>query len=133
MSDCSWPIVLIRQENSDVSNRPTADTGKLVWAAAAGMRRIYEPGYKMAKAGVMLLDLVPGNVLQGELALEEEDHRDRTKLMVALDTLNQRYGKGTVHSGATGGTNKGKDWGMKQERRTPQYTTRWEDVPVARA
>ena len=84
-------------------------------------------------AGVMLLDLVPGNVLQGELDLEEEDHRDRTKLMVALDTLNQRYGKGTVHSGATGGTNKGKDWGMKQERRTPQYTTRWEDVPVARA
>ena len=30
-------------------------------------------------------------------------------------------------------SNKGKDWGMKQERRTPQYTTRWEDVPVARA
>ncbi|HRN06501.1 MAG TPA: DUF4113 domain-containing protein [Ottowia sp.] len=22
---------------------------------------------------------------------------------------------------------------MKQERRTPHYTTRWEDVPVARA
>ena len=113
--------------------RPTADTGKLVWAATAGMRRMYEPGYKMAKAGVMLLDLVPGNVLQGELDLEDEDHRDRTQLMVALDALNQRYGKGTVQSGATGGTNKGKDWGMKQERRTPQYTTRWEDVPVARA
>lgn len=113
--------------------RPTADTGKLVWAAAAGMRRMYEPGYKMAKAGVMLLDLMPGNVLQCELDLEDEDHRDRTQLMVALDALNQRYGKGTVHSGATGGTNKGKDWVMKQERRTPQYTTRWEDVPVARA
>ena len=113
--------------------RPTADTGKLVWAAATGMRRMYEPGYKMAKAGVMLLDLVPGNVLQGELDLEDEDHRDRTPLMAALDALNQRYGKGTVHSGSTGGTNKGKDWGMKQERRTPQYTTRWEDVPIARA
>ena len=113
--------------------RPTADTGKLVWAAAVGIRRIYEPGYKMAKAGVMLLDLLPGSVLQGELDLEDEDRRDRTQLMVALDALNQRYGKGTVHAGATGGTNKGKDWGMKQERRTPQYTTRWEDVPVARA
>ena len=113
--------------------RPTADTGKLVWAASMGMRRMYEPGYKMAKAGVMLLDLVSGSVLQGELDLEEEDQRDRTKLMVALDTLNGRYGKGTVHSASTGGTNEGKDWGMKQERRTPQYTTRWEDVPVARA
>lgn len=81
----------------------------------------------------MLLDLVPGGVLQGELALEEEDHRDRTRLMVALDALNQRYGKGTVHSANTGGTNKRQAWVMKQERRTPQYTTRWEDVPVAKA
>jgi DNA polymerase V len=113
--------------------RPTADTGELVSAAAASMRRIYEPGYKMAKAGVMLLDLVPGGVLQGELDLQEEDHRDRTRLMVALDALNQRYGKGTVHSANTGGTNKRQAWVMKQERRTPQYTTRWEDVPVAKA
>lgn len=40
--------------------RPTADTGKLVHAAVLGMRRMYEPGYKMAKTGVLLLDLVLG-------------------------------------------------------------------------
>ncbi len=113
--------------------RPTADTGHLVAAAALGMRRIYEPGYKMAKAGVMLLDLAPSDVQQGELDLEDEADGDRSRLMAALDRLNQRYGKGTVHVGSTGGTNKAKDWGMKQERRTPQYTTRWEDVPIARA
>lgn len=92
---------------------------------------MYEPGYMMAKAGVMLLDLVPGRVLQEELDLEEEDQRDRTQLMEALDALNGRYGKGNVHSASTGGTYKGRDWGMRQERRTPQYTTKWEDVPVA--
>jgi DNA polymerase V len=97
------------------------------------MRRIYEPGYKMAKAGVMLLDLVPGGVLQGELDLEDEDHRDRTKLMVALDALNGRYGKGTVHVASTGVDNQAQTWGMKQERRTPAYTTCWDDVPIARA
>ena len=113
--------------------RPTADTGTLVSAAALGMRRIYEPGYRMAKAGVMLLDLVPAGVLQGELDLDGEDLRDRTNLMAALDALNGRYGKGTVHSASTGGTHKAKDWAMKQERRTPHYTTRWEDVPIARA
>lgn len=113
--------------------RPTADTGTLARAAALGMRRIYEPGYQMAKAGVMLLDLVPASVLQRELDLDGEDLRDRSRLMVALDALNGRYGKGTVHSASTGGTNKVKEWGMKQERRTPQYTTRWEDVPIARA
>lgn len=113
--------------------RPTADTAHLVHAAALGMRRIYEPGYRMAKAGVMLLDLMPGSVLQAELDLEGDDSRDRTKLMTALDTLNGRFGKGTVFSASTGGSNHGKDWAMKQERRTPQYTTRWKDVPIARA
>lgn len=113
--------------------RPTADTGKLVWAAAAGMRRIYEPGYAMAKAGVMLLDLVSGSVVQGELDLEDEDQRDRSKLMATLDKLNGRYGRGTVHSASTGATASVKDWAMRQDRRTPQYTTRWEDVPIARA
>lgn len=53
--------------------RPTADTVKLVSAASMEMRRMYEPGYKMAKAGVMLLNLVSDSVLQGELDLEEKD------------------------------------------------------------
>ena len=114
--------------------RPTADTGKLVHAAVMGMRRMYEPGYQMARAGVMLLDVVAASAQrQGELELEEEDQRDRSALMTALDALNTRYGKGTVHPASTGGTHRNKDWGMRQERLTPQYTTRWEDLPVARA
>ena len=39
--------------------RPTADTGALVGAAVAGLRRIYRKGYRYAKAGVMLLELQP--------------------------------------------------------------------------
>lgn len=80
----------------------------------------------------MLLDLVPGSVLQRELDFEEEDQRDRTKLMVALDMLNGRFEKCTVHSARTGGTIRSKGWGMKQERRT-HYPTCWEDMPVTRA
>jgi DNA polymerase V len=54
--------------------------------------------------------------------------------METIDALNSRYGKGTVHSAATGASIKAeKGWRMRQERCTPQYTTRWEDVPVARA
>lgn len=113
--------------------RPTAQTAHLVQAAVAGMRQIYQPGYQLAKAGVMLLDLMPGSVLQGELDLEDEQGRDRSRLMTALDALNSRYGRGTVHMASTGMDDKTRAWGMKQERRTPQYTTRLEDVPVARA
>ncbi|RYF02386.1 MAG: Y-family DNA polymerase [Comamonadaceae bacterium] len=114
--------------------RPTADTRELVTAAAKGARRIYEPGYQLSKAGVMLLDLQAGNVHQSELDLEDDgsSDRDRSRLMAAMDAVNDRYGQGTLHVGATGATQHTRDWGMKQERQTPRYTTRWEDIPIAR-
>ena len=113
--------------------RPTADTGLLVAAALAALKSIYEPGFAIAKAGVMLLDLQSCDFEQSELALGDDSGEDRSRLMFALDALNQRYGKGTVHCGSAGTARQVKSWGMKQERRTPQYTTRWEDVPIARA
>jgi len=113
--------------------RPSADTRALVQAATAGMRHLYAPGYLLAKAGVMLLDLQADDVHQGELALEDEPQRDRSQLLTAMDTLNKRYGKGTVHVGSAGPARSPKAWGMRQERRTPRYTTRWDEMPVVRA
>lgn len=113
--------------------RPTADTALLVGAAVAGIRQIYEPGYQLIKAGVMLLDLQPSTVHQGELNLDVESGRDKTRLMTALDAINGRYGKGTLHVGATGLDDVRREWGMKQERRTPRYTTRWHEMPIVRA
>lgn len=117
--------------------RPTDDSRLLAGAAADAMRRMYLPGYRFIKAGVILVDLQPASVQQQELDLEPvqelETPRDRSRLMVAMDVINQRYGKGTVHVGSTGQTVPVRTWGMKQERRTPQYTTRLEDVSVVRA
>lgn len=45
--------------------------------------------------------------------------------MQALDTLNQRYGRGTVKV-STQGADQG--WQMLQERKSPNYTTCWEEV-----
>ncbi|RYH57166.1 MAG: Y-family DNA polymerase [Alcaligenaceae bacterium] len=113
--------------------RPTADTGLLVGAAVAGIRKIYEPGYQLIKAGVMLLDLQSDTVHQCELPLEEEMGRDKSRLMSALDAINGRYDKGTLHVGATGIAGSLREWGMRQERRTPRYTTRLSELPIARA
>ncbi|MCU1533451.1 MAG: polymerase subunit UmuC [Arthrobacter sp.] len=52
--------------------RPTADTTCLVQTAVLGLRSIYQPGFELLKAGVMLLDLVPGSMSQGKLDLEPE-------------------------------------------------------------
>jgi DNA polymerase V len=119
--------------------RPTDDTAALIAAARAGMRGIYESGFDLVKAGVMLLDLQPASRHQAELDLEPEEEekeahtRDRSALMAAMDKVNEKYGKGTVHSGSTGGTGRNRVWTMRADRRTPCYTTRWEDMPVVRA
>ena len=116
--------------------RPSADTTLIVEAAVAGLRCIYKPGFRYAKAGVMLLELQPDSIQQGELDLESQEPNEevsKARLMTALDQLNQRYGRGTVLMASSGLDGDQRAWAMKQERRTPQYTTRWEDMPVVRA
>jgi len=117
--------------------RPTANTSELTRAAVMGLQRIYKPGFDLAKAGVMLLDLIPDTQVQSELIFEEQgvgvlsDGQER--LMSAMDLLNERFGRSTVHVASTGLDRSVKQWAMKQERRTPAYTTRWEEVALVRA
>lgn len=98
-----------------------------------GITNIYQPGFQLAKAGVMLLDLMPDNVYQAELDFDTEELKDKPRLMIAFDAINDRFGRGAIHIGSAGLDNTHSSWAMRQERLTPQYTTKWSDIPVARA
>lgn len=118
--------------------RPTSDTSALVQAAHMGLSAIFRPGYKFAKAGVMLLDLQPDHILQGELDLEAGDadlhkQQEKSQLMAALDSINQRFGRGTMKMASAGLEGDRRVWTVKQELRTPCYTTCVADMPIARA
>lgn len=115
--------------------RPSADTALIVHAAVAGLHQIYQPGFDLIKAGVMLLDLAPDNLVQGELDLEDDGASvaERGRLMKVMDGLNSRFGKGTLHVASSGLDDAHREWGMRQERRTPHYTTNINDIPTARA
>lgn len=117
--------------------RPTSDTGAIVQATVLGLRAIYCQGFKYAKAGVMLLDLQPDSIIQGELDLggddSLEDIADKARLMSALDAINKRYGRGTMKMASAGLEGDRRVWSMRQERRTPAYTTNWADIPIVRA
>jgi DNA polymerase V len=113
--------------------RPSADTGSIVGVALAGLRAIYRPGFNYAKAGVMLLDLQSDRLSQLELDWGETTQVPRSQLMVAMDALNARYGRGTVKLATASVDGDPREWGMKQERRTPRYTTQWDEIPTMRA
>ena len=112
--------------------RPTCDTRLIAEAALSDLRNIYKAGFNYAKAGVMLLELQDGVIEQFELNLEPEPE-DKGTLMTTLDKLNGRYGKGTIILGSAGLDGDKRAFSMKQERRTPAYTTSWEDIPIVRA
>lgn len=114
--------------------RPTANTASIIKTALQGLNYLYRPGFNYAKAGVMLLDLQSDIYQQAELELEVGDsEEDSSRLMQAMDTLNQRFGKGTVIPASAGLDGNRREWSMKQLRKTPAYTTNWSDMPVARA
>lgn len=133
--------------------RPTADSAALVASALAGLRRIYRKGYRYAKAGVMLVDLQPQDVRQYEfdwgadgdsedIALDGAGQfvvnatgvpRDRKLLMSAVDEVNRRFGRGALQLASAGLDGERWPWSMRQERRTPRYTTHWDEMPVVRA
>lgn len=82
----------------------------------------------------MLLDLHSARIRQAELDLEplEAQENSRERLMGIMDDLNHRYGRGTVKLAASG-TEQAEEracWAMRQERRSPAYTTCWEDMLV---
>lgn len=112
--------------------RPTSDTLRIVQGAVKGLRSIYKPGFDYAKAGVMLLDIGSAGVVQGELDLFA-DTEERSELMTAIDGINSKFGRGAIRVASAGAGEKKREWQMRQELRTPRYTTCLADIPIARA
>lgn len=105
------------------------DTLVLVRAAKWGARRIWKPGYRYAKAGLMTTDLV--SLEMSQRALIGSLDRDKSgRLMAALDACNARHGRGAVFPAAAGIARQRKAWVTKFDKRSPRYTTRLDEVPV---
>jgi DNA polymerase V len=111
---------------------PSNDTAVLLAAALPLAERLFRPHKPLQKAGVLLQDLQPVELLQHHLLapLPPEQQRRREALMAAIDGLNRRYGSGTVQWAACGLQPR---WTMRRSRLSRAATTRLSDVPVVRA
>nr|WP_314901401.1 DUF4113 domain-containing protein [uncultured Deefgea sp.] len=77
----------------------------------------------------MLCDLQPRTAVQGHLFLQTADPIKRAALNKVMDDINRQWGRGSIRV-ASAGFNHG--WKMRQNRVSPYWTTRWEDLPKAR-
>ena len=106
----------------------TQDTAELIRYALRGIEQIFRESYRYKKAGGILTELVPARQVQTHLFDQHNRERSR-RLMAALDALNTQWGAGTVRYGAMGLQPR---WRMRCGRRSPRYTTRWEELVVVR-
>ena len=114
---------------------PSADTRVFANLAGELLRKMYRNGPAYRKAGVVLSDISEASQQQVTLfSSEPQDERSvarSVKLMATMDALNSRFGRGSV--GVSNVDVEGKAWSNKRDKLSPAYTTRWEDLPRARA
>ena len=113
----------------------SSDTLALIKAARHGVARTWrEPGerpWRYSKAGIVTNDLVP--LSHSPQALIGALDRERSgPLMAAIDACNARWGRGSVVPARAGLVSR-RDWNTKFEMRTPRYTTRVNELPIAYA
>jgi DNA polymerase V len=94
-------------------------------------QHLWRDGYHYHKAGIVLGDISPAGLHQN--TLWEGDfttpiHPAEQRLMQTIDKLNTRFGRGTIQVGSGGLADQ---WHMRQTRKSPHYTTDWNQVPLA--
>jgi DNA polymerase V len=116
----------LRYANSITRQFPESSnhTGYIISHAKSCLRKIYKPGYKYQKTGLMLLDLIDDQISQYDLFSENNSIKS-DKLMQTIDLINIKYGRNTVFSSSQGIT---QPWKMKANFISPCYTTRWNDL-----
>ncbi|KAI9134268.1 Y-family DNA polymerase [Acaryochloris sp. CCMEE 5410] len=105
----------------------TSYTPAIVEAARKAMARIYEPGREFQKAGVLMVGLCSETTIQGHLWEKDEGWEKRKRLMLIMDEVNHRFGRGTIGIAASGAK---QTWKMQSKWRSPRYTTCWAELPV---
>jgi DNA polymerase V len=110
---------------------PTSDFRDLGALATDIFREIFREGYAYAKTGVGINNIIPRDKIQPDLfSASQESSTTKSELMGAIDTINDKYGLGTVTSATQ---KKGDAWQPQSKNRTPSFTTAWTDIPVVRA
>ncbi len=102
----------------------TSATHELIKPAVALAEQLYEPGKSYKKAGVILSGIVPADAIQANL-FNKGGINNHQLLMKTLDNVNFAM-RNDMLKFASSGTSK--NWKMRQELRSPRYTTRWEEL-----
>jgi len=102
---------------------PTNSGIELAKFATGALKGIFREGYAYKKAGVIAMGFTPATDAQLNLFADSDPRH--VALMKAVDGLNASFGQQKVRLASQ---DAGRVWKMKQERLSPRYTTRLEEI-----
>ncbi|MEE4378678.1 MAG: Y-family DNA polymerase [Candidatus Competibacteraceae bacterium] len=108
---------------------PTDDTRVITSVARRIGTKLFREGHEYLKAGVGLIEVIDKRYYQYDL-LHPGQSQQADRLMAVIDRINRREGRNTIFLAAQGVRT---PWYMRQQFTSPQYTTRWADIPKVRA
>ena len=107
---------------------PTNDLFEIIKVAINALQKIYQPGVKYKKAGVLLSDLSEEGIYNKDLFFNksEKDILKKVKVNKVFDRLNQRYGSGTI---CIAKENYERFYITKRKNLSPAYTSSFNELP----
>jgi len=107
-----------------ILSHATSLTNELIKSAMKLTEQVFKKGELYKKAGVMLSGLVSDESIQGNLFVSNTKNVSRL-LMDLIDNINFSMRDDALKFAASGME---KNWKMRQELRSPRYTTRWNEL-----
>ncbi len=102
---------------------PTNSNIELSKFAIKGLELIFKKGYDYKKAGVIVMDITPER--EQQLAMFNNSNPKHKDLMKTIDQLNLTLGQQKIKLASQ---DLDRTWKMRQEKLSPRYTTRLDEV-----
>jgi DNA polymerase V len=96
--------------------------------ATQGLAEIYKEGYAYKRAGITVMDLCPE--INTQLTLFEKSNPQHKKVMEVMDKINTSIGHHKIKLAAQ---DKGRVWKMRQEKLSPRFTTKLDEIITIQA
>ena len=109
---------------------PTDYTLDLINLSKKGLDKIYKSGYEFKRAGIILCGILPRESKQVGLFDNTEVISKKDSIIQVADSINKKFGREKIRSCAFGHN---KSWVMRRSFKSPDYTTKWNELPVIKA
>lgn len=109
---------------------PTDDTFVFMNEVSKLLESIYDSEIPYKKAGVVMSGIRPKSSISDPLFGVSNSIKKTSKINSVTDTLNKKFGIGTVRSAVTFDMH---TWKERKKLKSPEYTTQWTEIAIVKA